>query len=109
MLYSSWAYRMQQMYKEEFMSLKSAISKSKDPENRSKKECTCDGHNAHNPKKNKKNHSTKSKIDIRKSRNFQSKMIDNKFCDRIHNIPEDPDSVERNNKQNKEGNRDIPF
>lgn len=51
--------------------MKQAImSECKNPEHRSNKDCVCGGHNASNPKKNKKHHSTKIKLLRRKLRKW---------------------------------------
>jgi hypothetical protein len=44
------------------------MSSCKDKENRSKKLCTCGGHNHKNVKKNKNHHATAKKLEIRKAR-----------------------------------------
>jgi len=47
---------------------------AKDPENRSKKDCCCGCHSAHDHKKSKTHHSTAQRIAIRKSRRMNEKM-----------------------------------
>ena len=43
---------------------------SRDPENRSKKNCCCGGHNASNVKRNLHHHSTRGRLSVRFIRRF---------------------------------------
>ena len=52
----------------------SVMSNCKDPENRSKKNCCCGGHNHSNAKKNKRHNATKAKINIRRERKWKQYM-----------------------------------
>ena len=48
-------------------------SNCKDPNNRSKKNCVCGGHNKSNPKKNLNHNGTKAKHKIRQSRKIKKR------------------------------------
>ena len=72
------------------------IIKCKNPKDHSNKLCWCGCHNAHNPKRNKNHHSTKSRLDVRIERKFKdilknikdlepeySKVVDDNFWNLI--------------------------
>jgi len=44
------------------------VGPARDPENRSKKQCCCGGHNFKNPKSDKRHHSTAARLAIRSRR-----------------------------------------
>lgn len=48
-------------------------SNCKDPENRTKKNCVCGGHNWKNYKRNLHHNSTKRKLDIKRERRIKQK------------------------------------
>ena len=45
---------------------------AKHQEDCSKKQCSCGGHNASNPKKNKRHHATKKRLEYREGRKKKS-------------------------------------
>jgi hypothetical protein len=55
-----------------------SMSECKDPQNRSKrKDCICGSHSANDRKKNKHHHSTKKKLEIRKTRQLSNSSKNN--------------------------------